>query len=395
MDKPAVLHLICSLHCGGTETQMVRLVNRLAESKEVTLHVGLMRMEGKLLEHLDVQNLASVREFPVRSFFTPHFIIELFRTALYLRSRGIQIVHTHDFYSNVFGILSALIARTAVIVGSKRETFGVRTKWQEIVERWAFRLATVVVANSVAVRDMLKASGLAQSQINVIYNSVDRRDINAHLLPQSSLYTAIGLANNSDIRFVTLVANMRNEVKNHSMFLEVASLLAAQFENVHFVVVGEGPLKSKYQELALTLGIASRVHFIGHRTDIEALLQDSYVGVLTSNAEGFANVILEYMAAGLPVVATDVGGASEAIIAGETGFIVKPKDSVAMAGQISYLLSNPEKAREMGKKGKERVIKHFSQDRLTTEVLDLYQSLLMTKTKRPILWSVNNNETAQ
>lgn len=351
-----------------------------------------MRMEGNLIKHLDVQNLANFQEFPVRSFFRPYFFIAILRAALYLRSNRIQIVHTHDFYSNVFGIISAFIARTPVIIASKRETFGVRTKWQDIVEKWAFRLASIVVANSVAVRDMLIASGLAQSQINVIYNSVERRDFNADALPQASLYKAIGIAQNSDIRFVTLVANMRNEVKNHSMFLKVASLLVPKFENVHFVIVGEGPLKAKYEDITLKLGIRSRVHFLGFRTDIESLLRDSHIGVLTSNAEGFANVILEYMSAGLPVVATDVGGASEAIISGETGFIVKPNDSIAMADQISYLLSNPEKAREMGTRGKERVIKHFSEDCLITEVLNLYRSLLMTKTRRHILWSVNNNE---
>jgi glycosyltransferase involved in cell wall biosynthesis len=393
-DKPAVLHLICSLHCGGTETQMVKLVNQLAEKKELTLHVGLMRMEGSLLKHLDMQNLANVQEFPVRSFFSPYFFIAILRAALYLRSHRIQIIHTHDFYSNVFGIISAFIARTPVIIASKRETFGVRTKWQDIVERLAFRLSNIIVANSIAVRDMLIASGLAQSRINVIYNSVDLKNFNATALPQATLCKALGIAQNSDIRFVTLVANMRNEVKNHSMFLEVAAILVPKFDNVHFVIVGEGPLRANYEDTTLRLGLSSRVHFIGFRTDIEALLRDSHIGVLTSDAEGFANVILEYMSAGLPVVATDVGGASEAIIAGKTGFVVKPNDSIAMADYISYLLSNPDKARAMGTRAKERVIKHFSEDRLITEVLSLYRSLLITKTRRPSLWRVYNNESA-
>src|SRR5256886_12757698 len=116
------------------------------------------------------------------------------------------------------------------------------------------------------------------------------------------------------------------------------------------------------RELANQLGIAEDVHFIGRCDDVAMLLHASNVGVLSSKAEGFANAILEYMAAGLPVVATDVGGVREAIVEGETGYIVASGDDERMAERIIQVLADDENARRMCARGKAIESEKFSSD---------------------------------
>src|SRR5205814_7213363 len=119
------------------------------------------------------------------------------------------------------------------------------------------------------------------------------------------------------------------------------------------------------------LGITDDVHFIGRCDDVTCLLFASHVGALSSNAEGFANAILEYMAAGLPVVATDVGGMREAIVEGETGHIVASGDDEAMAARIIQVLSDNENASKMGARGKAIVSEKFSSEHHLSNTLEL------------------------
>ena len=160
------------------------------------------------------------------------------------------------------------------------------------------------------------------------------------------------------------------------MFLRAAARVRAAVPDAAFVIAGEGELMPGLRELATELGIADDVHFIGRCDDVASLLFASHIGVLSSRAEGFANAILEYMAAGLPVVATDVGGVREAIVEGETGYIVPSGDDEQMAERIIQILSNDENARAMGARGKAIVADKFSCDRHLRNTLELYDELL-------------------
>src|SRR5204863_9777709 len=151
------------------------------------------------------------------------------------------------------------------------------------------------------------------------------------------------------------VANLRNPVKDHEMFLRAAARVRAVVADAAFAIAGEGELMPGLKAFAAELGIADHVYFIGRCDDVASLLFASHVGVLSSKAEGFANAILEYMAVGLPVVATDVGGVREAIIEGQTGFIVPAGDDAQMAARIIEVLNDDNRAREMGARGKAMV----------------------------------------
>jgi glycosyltransferase involved in cell wall biosynthesis len=133
---------------------------------------------------------------------------------------------------------------------------------------------------------------------------------------------------------------------------------------------------AKTQALAKELGISADVYFTGRCERVADLLAVSDVCVLSSKAEGFSNSILEYMAASRPVVATDVGGAREAIIDGRTGFIVSPGDGTAMAVRLIELLQDPAKAREMGEQGRRIALENFSIDAQVSATEEIYDRLL-------------------
>jgi glycosyltransferase involved in cell wall biosynthesis len=187
---------------------------------------------------------------------------------------------------------------------------------------------------------------------------------------------ALRLPSIEGTRIITLVANLRHPVKNVPMFLRSARQVLDQARHVHFVIAGEGDLESELRGIASDLGIAHNVTFTGRCNDVPALLSASYACVLTSSAEGFSNSILEYMAAGKPVVATDVGGAREAIVDGGTGYLVQAHDDAALAQRLVLLLSDGDLAKRIGDKGKERVRVEFSPEAQLSNTIALYQSLL-------------------
>jgi glycosyltransferase involved in cell wall biosynthesis len=245
---------------------------------------------------------------------------------------------------------------------------------QKRAERISFRLGHKVIANCQVVQNMLIREGVSPRRIIQHYNGLN---LEAMKVPsgvsRDAALARFGLP--LDRRFITIVANLRNPVKDHPMFLRAAARVRAAVPDAAFIIAGEGELMPSLRELAGTLGIASDVHFIGRCDEVAMLLRASNVGALSSKAEGFANAILEYMAAGLPVVATDVGGVREAILEGETGFIVPSGDHEQMAERIIRVLRDDEQAQAMGARGKQ-IVEKFSSENHLRNTLELYEELL-------------------
>jgi glycosyltransferase involved in cell wall biosynthesis len=175
---------------------------------------------------------------------------------------------------------------------------------------------------------------------------------------------------------VTVVANLRHDVKNIPLVLRAAKRIVVGYDRAHFVIAGEGELEPELRSLASALEITDRVHFVGRCDDVPTLLALSYAGVLSSTAEGFSNSILEYMAAGLPVIATNVGGAAEAVVDGVSGFLIESDDDEDLARRLSDILENEEKASVMGLAGRNIALEKFSADEQFRKTVRLYDSLL-------------------
>lgn len=379
--KINVLQLVGSFHQGGSERQAVQLARLLHDEGTHRVFVACLDKSGVLRGEIERLDLADVPEFPLTSFYDANMIRQLRRCAKFLRKNDIKIIQTSDFYTNVFGVAAATLARVPVKIASKRETGAMRSAKQDFLERRIFARSNAIVANSKAVKNYLVNGGVAPDKIEIIYNGLDLRRLAPKETNRKTICERLNLPVDENIKFITLVANLRHAVKNQPMFLRAAKTVAEKFTGAHFVLAGEGELKNDLETLARKLQMSDRTHFIGRCALVPELLSVSFAGVLTSFAEGFSNSILEYMSANLPVVATNVGGASEAIAPKTSGFLIESDDAEALSQKLAYLLENPSQARRMGRAGRRIVEEKFSCERQLEQTLALYENCIESSGK--------------
>jgi glycosyltransferase involved in cell wall biosynthesis len=368
-----VLQFIGSFHQGGSERQAVQLTRLLREDASCNVFAATLNKEGVLLGEIKKIGLPEIPEFKLKSFYDRNFLVQLKNCVGFIKKNNIEIVHTHDFYTNVFGIAAARLARVPLKIASKRETGGMRSSLQKIIEKRIFKTADKIVANSEAVKNYLINEKISESKVTVVYNGLDAERLTPKMTDRKVICGSLDLPADENIKFITLVANLRHAVKNQPMFLRTAQKVLQNFPDAHFVLAGEGELKNDLENLAKELQIEKNAHFIGRCSAIPELLTISYACVLTSVAEGFSNSILEYMFAGKPVVATNVGGAAEAITENETGFLIESDDDAALANRLIELLEDEMKAENFGAAGRKIAVEKFSLDAQLKKTLELYE----------------------
>ena len=373
--KPAVLQLIDSFHQGGSERQALQLTRLLAESGKFRVHLACLSPEGSLRATIEDLGLGEIPSFPLNSFYDANAVRQLRRFVQWLKSSDIDIIHTHDFYTNVFGMAGGALGRLPVRVASMRETAGMRTSTQKKVQQVAYSLADHVVANSNAVKQTLIAAGTPAEKITVVYNGLDSARLIPRVTSRAEILSLLGLCDENR-RFVSIVANMRHEVKDYPMLLRAARRVVEAEPEAAFLLAGEGELTDSLRALAAELGVEQSTYFLGRCERVAELLNISEICVLSSKAEGFSNSILEYMAAGRPVVVTNVGGASELVTEGETGYLVASGDDAGMASRIISLLADPARVKAMGENGKQVVKEKFSCEAQLARTEGLYERLL-------------------
>ena len=379
-SPPAVLHLVNSFAEGGTERQAVQLVNALNATDKWNVSIASLDARGPLRDALADNLKCGNHEYRLRGFATWQAVRQTQRFAAQLRREHVCILHTHGFYPNVFGMFAAALAGVPVRIASKRESPHLRSRSRVHLERVAFSLATRVVANCNGVRAEMDAAGWPVKKVEVIHNAIDLTRV-AHDTPRDAepgvAYHAVD--QQLDVhspprhRIIVMLANFMHEAKDHDTMLHAAHRIARHAPDVRFVFAGEGPLLSRVQAQAREMDLLEHVAFPGCCRDVGALLAKATVCVLASRQEGFPNVILEYMVAGRPVVATDVGGVREAVLDGTTGLIVAPGDPQALAEALIRVLNDPARGRAMGLAGHERALLHFPVSRQVERITALYE----------------------
>lgn len=379
--KQRILQLVDSFNEGGSERQALQLTRLLRDCGRYDVYLATLNQDGPLRS--EAQSIMSeIPTYQLTSFYNRNAIVQLRKFVAYLRESHIDLIQSHDFYTNIFGMSAGFLAGVPVRIASLRETNGMRNRAQLIFQRMAYGVAHQVIANSEAVRLKLIAGGVNEKRISVIYNGIDTSRLEVRATSRDESLKHLGLPAACGFRsLITIVANMRHEVKDYPMFLRAAQLVKHAVPGAAFLLAGEGHLRPSIESFTEELGLRESVFFLGRCEDVSHLLNASDVCVLSSRAEGFSNSILEYMAAGRAVVATNVGGAAEAIIEGETGYLVDSGDYIAMAKRLVSLIQNPEKARAMGEKGRQRVHEKFSSSALLYNTEQLYQQLLSTSAK--------------
>jgi glycosyltransferase involved in cell wall biosynthesis len=368
-----IFFLLDSLNVGGTETQAVELARRL-DPADYAVTLGCLRACGPLLDRLR-NSAVSVREFhPNGGVDSLGGIYQLLRLAAFLRWGKFEVVHTHDLWSNLLGVPAARLAGVPAIISSRRDL--AHLDWYQSKRRvWLRRiqnLSAVVLVNAYPIREALIAEDkFAPEKVRVIHNGIDvekfarvRRD-RERILPGSGH----GM-------LIVLVGNMHSDVKGHPWLIAVAPSIVVEFPDARIVLVGDGEQRREFERQASALGLAHNVMFLGQRNNIPEILACCDIAVLPSKAEGLPNAVLEYMAAGLPVVASSVGGNSEIIRDDMTGLLVPPQDAQALAVALLRLLRDPGLARRIGESGQAYVRENFSFERVIEQVDSLYSELL-------------------
>ncbi|MGH8246465.1 MAG: glycosyltransferase [Gammaproteobacteria bacterium] len=369
--KIRLLKFITDFNIGGTERQILNLVQRLDPAR-YELEMACFRRTGPFFAEFAARNIP-LSEYNTNRLYNYTALREQLKFAAHVRRNQIQIVHAYGFYANVFAVASARLAGVPVIVASIRDTGDHLTGLQRRVQRLICLMADCVLANAEAVRQSLIAEGYRPEKIHVIHNGIAFPRVPPRNRGRSRLRREFALP-----PAAPLVAVFSRLIRNKGIeyFLEAVLIAAKRCPDARFLVVGDGFYKKELQQKALDLGLGDRLVFTGFRMDVPEVLSEVTVSVLPSLSEGLSNALLESMAAGVPVVATRVGGNPEAMGEGATGMLVPPRDALSLADAICRLLENPEMAAGFGRAGRRRVEERFSLDQMVRATERLYLRLL-------------------
>ena len=336
---------------------MTELITRL-DRQRFAVHVACFRRQGLWLGQV-VAAAVEVAEFPLHGFASAGAAAQLFRFARWCRDRRLAVVHTCDFYANVFGLTGAALARVPVRIGSRRDlVLPGRSDAQHALQRLAYRTAHHVVANSRAAAAQVGLEGVRPDRIVVIPNGIEL-----------SRYPAS--PTRAKRRVVTTVANLRAE-KGHEVLIAAAARVVRERPGTIFQLVGDGPMRQRLETRAGELGLADAVRFLGHREDVPEVLHESDVFVLPSRSEAFPNGVVEGMAAGLPVVASNVGGIPELIEHGRNGLLVPVGDDEALASALVTLIDDAAHATALATAARDTIRRGYSFDRMVDAFEALY-----------------------
>lgn len=370
--------VLATLLCGGTEKQVMTLTRRLA-GDHFAIDFACLRRRGPFVDELQSSGIP-VTEYQMSGFWTVGALRQQVRFANALRRNRTQIVHSYGFYGNVFGLAPARAAGVPVTVASIRDRGTYLTPMQRRAQRYACQLADCVLVNATAVKEWLIGDGYDAENIATIPNGVDVRSFERP--PDAAwLHRAFGFPAGTPI--VAVVSRLAPR-KGLEQFVAAAAIVAQRIPAARFLVVGEAnPLQPGYgveiEALVRARGLSERVTFAGFRDDIPAVLASVSVSVNPSLDEALSNSLLESMAAGVPVVATRVGGTPEALTDGEHGLLVPPDDVPALAEAITTVLENADLARRLASAARARACERYSVERMVAATERLYDDLLARK----------------
>ena len=366
-----IAYIIDHMGRGGAQRQLIELVRRLPRDQWAPIVISLS-MESHQSTLIGELQRTGVPVHPIGQ----HGLLDLralWQLTQRLRQERPAIVHAWLFTATLYGSVAARLAGVRRIICAMRATLREMTPRQRWANRWLLRRASCVTVNAEVIRRELVSSGaMPDRQIRTIANGIDlsaypsrngrgryRREWH---VPQES-------------PLVAMVARL-NEPKDHVTFVEAAARVVQALPDVYFVLVGDGPLRGRIEARLEALGLGPRVRLVGERQDVWSLLHDVDLSVLSTLHEASSNVIMETMAAGKPIVATDVPGNRELIDDGTTGLLVPPQNPEALAAAMLRLLQHPSEAQAMGVRGRGRVAQRCSIEGMVSAHAALYRELL-------------------
>jgi glycosyltransferase involved in cell wall biosynthesis len=357
---------------GGAEKNLLTIMSHINRDRfKVTLYTfQLENPMTKILAHRNIHCLQISYPTTIRG------LLKFFALSKKIREKRFNILHSYFEGSDIWGTLLAKLAGIPVIISSKRDMGFLKNKKILTAYKFVNPFVTKIISVSEAVRHQVNLQEKVNlNKIVTIYNGVD---YNTYINSNHKDTLKLQLKLNPSAPIVGVLANIK-PIKGIEFFIHTASRVLKQYPQTQFIVVGaclpneeSRTYYDKLKTLVRELNLKNSFFFIGERSDIPDILSVMDISVLPSLSEGFSNTVIESMAAGKPLVVTNVGGNSEAVVHGETGLIVPPKNINKLAEAISFLLADKILAKRMGEAGRRRIKENFSIEKMVAEVENLY-----------------------
>jgi glycosyltransferase involved in cell wall biosynthesis len=345
-----------SLDTGGTGRQVIELIRRL-NPRRWALHLACLETRGASTDRA-AEAAQSVTEFPVDGFGRPETCRQAWAFARWCKRRRIAVVHTADLHANIFALPAAACARVPLRVGIRSGLNHDRSPAHLTMQRAAYSCAHVVVANSRADAAQLYEERVPAAKVAIVPTALD--------LTAFAPRTA-----DTGHRRIIVVGSLRPE-EGHDVLIDAAPAVLRRYPQAHFDLVGGGPELASLAARAAFRGVGSAFTFLGARDDVPALLAAADVFVLPSRTEPFPNVLAEAMAAGLPIVASAVGGVPEVIDNGRNGLLVPAGDAGALADRLCRVLDDPALRTRLGSAARADAEARYSFDRMVEAFEAIY-----------------------
>jgi glycosyltransferase involved in cell wall biosynthesis len=401
-DHIVVMQLILNLEIGGAQEVVRTLVKYLASGQctPVVCTFG----DGPVRRQIEALGVP-VEILPQRKYsvvLLPLFIADMVRIwkalAAVVRKYDVDVVQTHlltildylalalryttpvravywTFHSFQFELARAQVPHLRWLYGPKRAA-------HRLLYRWAANLVDAFIAISEQVgQALVDVIGPIGHKVAMIPNGVDTEryglaNAAGHVdrgRVAGAVRAELGL--DDETRLIAMVGTLK-EVKGHCYMIRAMTELAPRFPDLHLLLVGDGELRASLEAQVADATLSHRIHFMGSRSDVPDLLAASDLFVLPSLWEGLSMALLEAMATGLPIVASEVSGTVQAIVPGEHGLLIPPGEPRAIVDAISALLSDPDRAHKMGAAARARVNAEFSARKQAQDHLELYDRTL-------------------
>lgn len=358
-----ILYIIWSLGLGGAERVVINLAKGLDKARFNPM-VCCLNEAGEFAAELESAGI-KVIALHKKSKADITVIAKLITV---ITENNIQIVHTHLWGANFWGRIAAKFAKVPVIIATEHNVDIWKSGLNFILDRLLARISDKIIAVSQSVKGFYIKQGIPAGKIEVIYNGIS-------LDPRCSILDARKSFGLSDGESLLAVVGRLVEQKGHRYLFEALSMLNGR-RKVKLLVIGDGPEQQRLADSVQRLGLGAKIIFTGLRKDVREFIRGIDILVLPSLREGLPVAALEAMAAGKPVIATNVGGTPELISDGETGLLVKPADPLALSGALEKLLSDRQLAQTMGERGRKRVENYFSLAKMINETEKLYEECL-------------------
>ena len=364
VDRPTVT--------GGAERLAVQVAARLDRDRFESILCASRRTDEPLLDRELAEAGVEVLALDRRSKLDLGAWRPLVR-----RLSEVDVVHAHMFGSNVWGTVLGRLKRVPVVVAHEH-TWSFqgrplrRLLDREVVARFADAFIAVAEEDR---RKMIEVEGVDPDTIRLIPNGIPDPEPGDGALVRREL----GIAEDAPV--IGVVCELRAQ-KALEVLFAAAAQLRQELPGLRVLVAGDGPERENLEQEARRLELDGTVQLLGIRRDVPALLDALDVAVLSSDYEGSPLSVMEYMAAGKPVVSTRVGGVPELVEDGVHGLLVEPRDPAALAAAIERLLRDPAEARRLGEQGRERQQRELSLDAMVRRVEDLYEELWLASPRR-------------